>query len=109
MTTSGFLRLAYVDVHGKRVFIRSDLHVPQDDAGSITDDTRIRASVPAIQDALTRGAAVMVTSPLGRPTDGMLADTDSLAPAAARLGELMVREVRLIRDWVDAGPWHSTL
>ena len=109
MTTSGFLRLADVDVHGKRVFIRSDLNVPQDDAGSITDDTRIRASVPAIQDALTRGAAVMVTSHLGRPTEGTLVDADSLAPVAARLGELMGREVRLIRDWVDGGPWHSTL
>ena len=109
MTTSGFLRLADVDVHGKRVFIRSDLNVPQDDAGSITDDTRIRASVPAIKDALTRGAAVMVTSHLGRPTEGTLADADSLAPVAARLGELMGREVRLIRDWVDGGPWHSTL
>ena len=109
MTTSGFLRLADVDVHGKRVFIRSDLNVPQDDAGSITDDTRIRASVPAIQDALTRGAAVMVTSHLGRPTEGTLADADSLAPVAARLGKLMGREVRLIRDWVDGGPWHSTL
>ena len=109
MTTSGFLRLADVDVHGKRVFIRSDLNVPQDDAGSITDDLRIRASVPAIQDALTRGAAVMVTSHLGRPTEGTLADADSLAPVAARLGELMGREVRLIRDWVDGGPWHSTL
>ena len=109
MTTSGFLRLADVDVHGKRVFIRSDLNVPQDDAGSITDDTRIRASVPAIQDALTRGAAVMVTSHLGRPTEGTLADADSLAPVAARLGELMGREVRLIGDWVDGGPWHSTL
>ena len=109
MTTSGFLRLADVDVHGKRVFIRSDLNVPQDDAGRITDDTRIRASVPAVQDALTRGAAVMVTSHLGRPTEGTLADADSLAPVAARLGELMGREVRLIRDWVDGGPWHSTL
>jgi len=109
MTTSGFLRLADVDVHGKRAFIRSDLNVPQDDAGSITDDTRIRASVPAIKDALTRGAAVMVTSHLGRPTEGTLADADSLAPVAARLGELMGREVRLIRDWVDGGPWHSTL
>jgi len=109
MNTTRFLRLADVDVHGKRVFIRSDLNVPQDDAGRITDDTRIRASVPAIQDALTRGAAVMVTSHLGRPTEGTLTDADSLAPVAARLGELMGREVRLIRDWVDGGPWHSTL
>jgi phosphoglycerate kinase len=109
MKTSDFLRLADVDVHGKRVFIRSDLNVPQDEALRITDDTRIRASVPAIQDALTRGAAVMVTSHLGRPTEGTLTDADSLAPVAARLGELMGREVRLVRDWVDGGPWHSTL
>jgi len=109
MTAPRFLRLADVDVHGKRVFIRSDLNVPQDDTGRITDDTRIRASLPAIQDALARGGAVMVTSHLGRPTEGTLTDADSLAPIAARLGELMGREVRLIRDWVDGGPWHSTL
>src|SRR6476469_826053 len=109
MKATRFLRRADVDVHGKRVFIRSDLNVPQDDSGQITDDTRIRASVPAIQDALTRGGAVMVTSHLGRPTEGVLSDADSLAPVAARLGELMGREVRLIRDWVAGGPWHSTL
>jgi len=109
MKATGFLRLADVEVHGKRVFIRSDLNVPQDDAGAITDDTRIRASVPAIADALARGGAVMVTSHLGRPTEGTLADADSLAPVAARLGEIMGREVRLIRDWVDGGAWHSTL
>ena len=63
-----FKRLADIDVRGKSVFIRADLNVPQDDAGAITDDTRIRASVPAIADALARGAAVMVTSHLGRPT-----------------------------------------
>ena len=109
MTAPRFLRLADVDVHGKRVFIRSDLNVPQDDTGNITDDTRIRASLPAIRDALARGGAVMVTSHLGRPTEGTLTDTDSLAPIAARVGELMGRDVRLIRDWVDGGPWHSTL
>ncbi|HKU85124.1 MAG TPA: phosphoglycerate kinase [Casimicrobiaceae bacterium] len=109
MTETRFLRLADVDVHGKRVFIRSDLNVPQDDAGRITDDTRIRASIPAIRDALTRGAAVMVTSHLGRPAEGMLSDADSLAPIAARIGELLNREVRLIRDWVNGGAWHSTL
>ena len=65
-----FLRLAEIPLAGKRVFIRADLNVPQDDAGKITDDTRIRASVPAIRDALDRGAAVMVTSHLGRPTEG---------------------------------------
>jgi len=109
MKAARFLRLADVDVHGKRVFIRSDLNVPQDDSGQITDDTRVRASIPAIEDALARGGAVMVTSHLGRPTEGTLADAYSLAPVAARLGELMGREVRLIRDWVDGGPWHSTL
>ena len=109
MNAPDILRLADVDVHGKRVFIRSDLNVPQDDAGRITDDTRIRASVPAIQDALLRGAAVMVTSHLGRPVEGRLTDADSLAPVAARLGELIGREVRLIRDWVNGGAWHSTL
>ena len=109
MKSARFLRLSDVDVHGKRVFIRSDLNVPQDDTGRITDDTRIRASMPAIQDALTRGAAVMVTSHLGRPTEGTLTDADSLAPIAARIGELLNREVRLIRDWVNGGAWHSTL
>ena len=103
------LRLADVDVRGKRVFIRADLNVPQDDAGRITDDTRIRASVPAVQDALLRGAAVMITSHLGRPKEGTLTDADSLAPVAGRLGELLSREVRLIRDWVNGGTWHSTL
>ena len=109
MKSARFLRLSDVDVHGKRVFIRSDLNVPQDDAGRITDDTRIRASLPAIQDALMRGAAVMVTSHLGRPTEGTLTDADSLSPIAARVGELLNREVRLIRDWVNGGAWHSTL
>ena len=106
---SPFRRLADVDVAGKRVFIRADLNVPQDDAGRITDDTRIRASLPAIRDALARGAAVMVTSHLGRPTEGTLRDEDSLAPVAVRLGELLGREVPVVRDWVDGGPWHGSL
>ena len=104
-----FRRLADVDVRGKRVFIRADLNVPQDDAGAITDDTRIRASVPAIRDALSRGAAVMVTSHLGRPTEGKFTAADSLAPIASRLGELLGRQVPLIRDWVAGGAWHSAL
>jgi phosphoglycerate kinase len=104
-----FLRLADVNVQGQRVFIRADLNVPQDDAGRITDDTRIRASVPGIRDALTRGAAVMVTSHLGRPVEGRLTDADTLAPVAARLGELLGRDVMLIRDWVNGGVWHSRL
>ncbi|MCH9827539.1 MAG: phosphoglycerate kinase [Gammaproteobacteria bacterium] len=98
-----FLRLADLDLQGKRVFIRADLNVPQDDGGVITDDTRIRASVPGIQLALSKGAAVMVTSHLGRPTEGELSDKDSLAPIATRLSELLGQEVRLIKDWVDGG------
>ncbi len=86
---------------GKRVFIRSDLNVPQDDAGNVTDDTRIRASVPAIRMALDGGAAVMVTSHLGRPTEGEFKKEDSLAPVAKRLGELLEREVPVKRDWVN--------
>ncbi len=86
---------------GKRVFIRSDLNVPQDDAGNITEDTRIRASVPAIRMALDGGAAVMVTSHLGRPKEGEFKAEDSLAPVAKRLGELLGREVALRADWVN--------
>jgi phosphoglycerate kinase len=88
-------------VAGKRVFIRADLNVPQDDAGRITEDTRIRASIPCIRLALDAGAAVMVTSHLGRPTEGQLRPEDSLAPVAARLSELMGRPVPLRQDWVD--------
>lgn len=87
-------------VKGRRVFIRADLNVPQDDAGQITEDTRIRASIPCIQMALDAGAAVMVTSHLGRPTEGQFKPEDSLAPVAQRLGELMKREVPLVPDWV---------
>jgi phosphoglycerate kinase len=86
---------------GQRVFIRADLNVPQADDGSITEDTRIRASVPCIQMALAAGAAVMVTSHLGRPTEGEFKLEDSLAPVAKRLGELLGREVPLVADWVD--------
>ena len=88
-------------VKGQRVFIRADLNVPQDDAGRITEDTRIRASVPAIEMALKAGAAVMVTSHLGRPTEGEFTPEDSLAPVAQRLGELLGREVPLVANWVD--------
>ena len=102
-------RLSDVDVRGKRVFIRADLNVPQNDAGAITDDTRIRASVPAIRDALARGAAVMVTSHLGRPAEGQWSAADSLAPIAARLSALLGIDVPLIRDWVDGGAWHAAL
>lgn len=88
-------------VAGQRVFIRADLNVPQDDAGHITEDTRIRASVPCIRMALDAGAAVMVTSHLGRPTEGEFKPQDSLAPVARRLGELLGREVPLVANWVD--------
>jgi phosphoglycerate kinase len=86
---------------GRRVFIRADLNVPQADDGSITEDTRIRASVPCIQMALAAGAAVMVTSHLGRPVEGQFKPEDSLAPVAKRLGELLGREVPLVSHWVD--------
>ena len=88
-------------VAAKRVFIRADLNVPQDAQGAITEDTRIRASVPCIQMALDAGAAVMVTSHLGRPTEGAFKPADSLAPVAQRLGELLGRAVPLVSDWVD--------
>ncbi len=88
-------------LRGKRVFIRADMNVPQDDAGRITEDTRIRASVPAIEAALAAGAAVMVTSHLGRPVEGTLTAADSLAPIAARLSELLGKPVPLIANWVD--------
>jgi phosphoglycerate kinase len=88
-------------VKGQRVFIRADLNVPQDAAGNITEDTRIRASAPCIRQALDAGAAVMVTSHLGRPTEGAFKPEDSLAPVARRLGELLGREVPLVANWVD--------
>ena len=88
-------------VAGQRVFIRADLNVPQDDNGAITEDTRIRASVPCIRMALDAGAAVMVTSHLGRPTEGEFKPADSLAPVAARLAELLGRPVPLLAHWVD--------
>jgi phosphoglycerate kinase len=84
---------------GRRVFIRADLNVPQDDAGRITEDTRIRASIPCVKMALDAGAAVMVTSHLGRPTEGAFKPEDSLAPVAERMAELLGREVPLVADW----------
>jgi len=99
------LRLEDLVAQGKvanqRVFIRADLNVPQDDAGNITEDTRVRASVPAIELALKGGAAVMVTSHLGRPTEGEFKPEDSLAPVAKRLSELLGRDVPLVSNWVD--------
>jgi phosphoglycerate kinase len=98
-----FKRLSDLNLSGKRVFIRSDLNVPQDDAGRITDDTRIRASIPAIELALKGGAAVMITSHLGRPTEGELKPEDSLQPIAARIAELLGKKVPLIQNWVEGG------
>ena len=100
-----FIRFADLCANGqakdKRVFIRADLNVPQDDNGNITEDTRIRASLPAIKMALEAGAAVMVTSHLGRPTEGEFKPADSLAPVAARLSELLGEPVKLVANWVD--------
>ena len=94
-------------VAGKRVFIRADLNVPQDDSGNITEDTRIRASVACIRLALDAGAAVMVTSHLGRPTEGVFSPRDSLAPVAKRLGELLGHAVPLLANWVDGVKIHG--
>jgi phosphoglycerate kinase len=95
------LKMTDLDLRGKRVFIRADLNVPQDDAGNVTDDTRIRASVPGIKKAVEAGAAVMVTSHLGRPKEGEFKPEDSLAPVAKRLGELLGQPVRLAQNWLD--------
>ena len=88
-------------LQGKRVFIRADLNVPQDDAGNITEDTRIRASIPAIRQALQAGAAVMVTSHLGRPTEGAFQPADSLAPIAQRMSEILGQTVHLKQNWLE--------
>lgn len=96
-------KLQDLDVAGQRVFIRADLNVPQDEAGNITEDTRIRASIPSIQYCLDRGAAVMVTSHLGRPTEGTVGPDDTLAPVAVRMGQLLGKPVKLVTDWVEEG------
>ncbi len=95
------LRMTDLELRGKRVFIRADLNVPQDEAGNITDDARIRASVPALRQALQAGAAVMVTSHLGRPTEGAFKPADSLAPVARRMSELLGMSVPLKANWID--------
>ncbi len=94
------LRMSDIDLSGKRVLIRQDLNVPIND-GCITSEQRITASVPTIELALRKGAAVMVTSHLGRPTEGRWSQEESLAPVAQRLSELLGKQVPLIRDWVD--------
>jgi len=94
------VRMSDLDLSGRRVLIREDLNVPIED-GRITSETRIRAALPTIELALSKGAAVMVTSHLGRPKEGQWTAEDSLAPVAKRLGELLGREVPLIKDWID--------
>jgi phosphoglycerate kinase len=101
MTT--FLRMTEVDLAGKRVLIRADLNVPTDDAGRITDETRIVASLAAMRLALDAGAAVMVTSHFGRPKEGALQPGDTLAPVAERLAEALGRPVPLVRNWLADG------
>ena len=96
-----FKRMTELDLRGKRVLIRADLNVPLDASGKVSDDTRIRASLPGIRRALEQGAAVMVTSHLGRPKEGELRPEDSLAPVAKRLGELLNLEIRLVPEWVN--------
>jgi phosphoglycerate kinase len=90
-----------VSLSGRRVLIRSDLNVPLDDIGTITDDTRIKASLPAMKFALEQGAAVMVVSHLGRPKEGQYDEKFSLAPVAIRLSALLGQEVTLVRNWLD--------
>ncbi len=96
-----FLRLTELPLTNQRVFIRADLNVPQDATGQITEDTRIRSTVPGIRYALDAGAAVMVTSHLGRPVEGAMKPEDSLAPIAKRLAEILGQPVRLISNWID--------
>ena len=97
------LRMTDLPLRGKRVLIREDLNVPMNDAGTITDDTRIRASLPTIRAALDGGARVMLMSHLGRPKEGVFDEKASLAPIAAHLGHLLDRNVPLVRDWLDGG------
>ncbi|WP_374379967.1 phosphoglycerate kinase [Thermomonas sp.] len=94
------LRMTELDLAGKRVLIRQDLNVPVAD-GKVTSDQRITASIPTIRLALEKGAAVMVTSHLGRPKEGSWSEADSLAPVAARLSELLGFDVPLVRDYLD--------
>ena len=95
------IKMTDLDLKGKRVLIRQDLNVPQADDGSVTDDTRIRASLPTIQHAIKAGAKVMLMSHLGRPEEGVYSEADSLKPVANKLSELLGKEVRVIKDWLD--------
>lgn len=95
------IKLTDLNLKGKRILIREDLNVPQADDGSVTDDTRIRASLPTIQHAMRAGAKVMLMSHLGRPEEGVYSEADSLKPVAKCLSKLLGREVRVIKDWLD--------
>src|SRR5690348_590076 len=97
-----FKRMSEVDMRGKRVFIRAEVNVPIEGV-RITVDTRVRASVSGIKEALEKGAAVMATSHLGRPTEGQLESEDSLAPVDRHLSRLLGKEVKLRQNWVDGG------
>ena len=97
------IKMTDLDLRGKRVLIREDLNVPQTDDGRITDDTRIRASIPTIQHAVEEGAKVMLMSHLGRPEEGVYSEADSLKPVAKSLSSLLGKEVRVIKDWLDGG------
>jgi phosphoglycerate kinase len=97
------LRMTDLDLAGRRVLVRQDLNVPIAE-GEVTSDQRIRASLPTLQHALGQGAAVMVMSHLGRPTEGTFSEADSLAPVARRLTQLLGREVPLVRDWLGGVP-----
>ena len=104
-----FLKLTDQNVNGKTVLIRADLNVPFKD-GKISDDTRIRASLPSIQYCLDNGAAVIVMTHLGRPTEGEFHPEDDVAPVAAHLGALLGKEVKVLNDWRDNPPsvWGKT-
>ncbi|MGE8212067.1 MAG: phosphoglycerate kinase, partial [Stenotrophomonas sp.] len=95
------VRMTDLDLSGKRVLIRQDLNVPIDENGRITSEQRITASLPTLKLALEKGAAVLVTSHLGRPKEGVWTEADSLAPVAKRLSELLGVDVPLVKDWVD--------
>lgn len=104
-----FRRMSELPLAGRRVLIREDLNVPLTDSGAIADDTRIRAAVPALRQALDQGARVMVMSHLGRPEEGVLRPEDSLRPVAVRLQELLGNPVSLVVDWENADPVAGTV
>jgi phosphoglycerate kinase len=95
------IKMTDLDLKGKRVLIREDLNVPQADDGTVTDDTRIRASMPTIRHAMEAGAKVMLMSHLGRPEEGVYSEVDSLKPVAERLSSLLGTKIRVIKDWLD--------